>query len=134
MVANTYSGGTTVSGGKLRLAANGAVSQGTPVILNGGTLDVGGYTNSFSTLTVGLGASSLLIGAIPISFSNSSAVAWSGTLNLVGTLGAQSLRYGTSHDGLTPTQLQLMNFAGRRVSLDPNGYVVLATGTLIMIK
>lgn len=131
---NTYTGGTIVSAGKLRLAVNGAVSQGTPLTMNGGTLDPVGYTNTFSTLTVGPGTSTLLIGAVPLSFTNSSAVSWSGNLNLVGALGPTSLRFGTSHGGLTSTQVQLMNYSGRRVDLDPSGYVVLATGTLIMIK
>jgi len=49
--ANTYTGSTTVNGGTLQLAHAAALPTGSEVILDGGNLDLGGYTVT-NTLTV----------------------------------------------------------------------------------
>ena len=46
--ANTYSGTTTVIGGTLALTGNGTLGRGNLVIANGGTVDLGGTTQTLN--------------------------------------------------------------------------------------
>ncbi len=49
--ANTYGGATTVSEGTLICAGAASLPEGTDIILAGGTLDLGGFTRTNSTVT-----------------------------------------------------------------------------------
>ena len=123
--ANTYKGTTTVSGGTLRLAATDTLSLASTNLLNGGTLDCGAFTNHLGTLTVAGGVTSTLridVGGA-LSFADSSAVAWNGSVNIEGALAATSLRFGSSGMALTVEQLRAMRYCGNRVGIDANGYI-----------
>jgi fibronectin-binding autotransporter adhesin len=130
---NTYTGTTTINDGTLALGGHN-VLNGKKITLNGGTLDAGIYTNTLSTLTVSGGASLVLNPGAVLAFADSSAIQWSGTVNLTGVFSAgTSLRFGTSSAGLTPAQLASLSAAGYKLSLDSNGYLTGRTsGTLIL--
>ena len=133
---NNYSGSTTLSNGVLRLATVNALSTNSAMVLAGGTLDARTYTNLVGSLTMG-GNATILMGtnsATTLQFQDSSALPWSGTLNLVGTLGPVSVRFGTNRLGLTSSQKNQIIIGSRHVTLDPQGYVVLSTGTLMIVQ
>jgi len=132
---NTYSGATRVEAGTLRLGANHTLNATNNLVLAGGALEMGGTTNQLGTLTVSA-ASSLVVGSGQLSFLDNSAVAWSGTLELVGELGPQTLRFGTSASALTPEQQALIGNAGRGVHLDADGYVLpgLEPGATLIVR
>jgi autotransporter-associated beta strand protein len=131
---NTYSGETIIDGGKLALGGHN-VLNGKTVTLNGGTLDAGTYTNTLSTLTVSGSASLVLSPGAVLTFSDSSAMQWDGTLSLTGAFTeGTSLRFGTSSTGLTTEQLASLTATGYTLSLDANGYLTgKPAGTLISI-
>lgn len=121
---NPHIGRYTVSAGTLALGAGGALNAGNGMVLNGGALDMGAVTNTAGTLTLSAD-SSLLLGAGRLAFADSSAVPWTagGTLTLVGTLGKQSLRVGTSSEALTGSQLAAITLNGKPVILTADGYL-----------
>lgn len=132
---NGYRGKTTVSGGTLRLAATDTLNPVSGIQLNGGTLDCGALTNHLGTLTVADGVTSTLRidtgGAL--SFADSSAITWTGDVNIEGTLDATSLRFGNSGSALTPSQVRMMRYNSFRVDIDANGYIFEAPrGTRVM--
>ena len=129
---NTYSGTTTISGGKLALGGHN-VLNGKPITLSGGTLDAGTYTNTLSTLKVsGSGTIVMSPGAV-LAFADSSAIQWSGTVNISGAFAAgTSLRFGTTSAGLTSDQIASLKATGYTLTLDANGYLTgRPSGTLI---
>ncbi|OYU80351.1 MAG: hypothetical protein CFE23_09810 [Flavobacterium sp. BFFFF1] len=120
--ANTYTGTTTVSGGKLDLGIANALASSTNVTLNGGTLGTAtGFNQSVGTLnlnttgTIALGAASHTI-----NFAASNAVTWNGTALTVtgwtGTAGASGtagkIFVGSTATGLTSAQLAKISFTG----------------------
>ncbi len=113
--------GLTINAGVVSLDCANALDSRNIVTLSGGTLGMGDYANSFSNLTVS-GFSSIELGTGPLSFSDSSAASWTGTLTLSGDLVEQSLRFGTTADGLTASQVQSISYQGG-VYLDEQGYV-----------
>ncbi len=134
---NTYTGSTVLSNGTLRLGRDNALGSGTQIILNGGTLDPGVYVNALSALNITAGGTLALgSGACTLAFADSSGQAWSGTLNLTGTWGPTSLRFGTGPSGLTPAQLSSIRVNGQRAwfQLDAQGYLWKLTGTLLRLQ
>ena len=127
--ANTYTGATTVGSATLALGADNVLPD-TNVILGSGTLKTNTFDDTVGTLNV-TGAATINMGAgSNVAFANSSAVAWTGSLNITGTLTNTSLRFGTSSSGLSPAQLAVLsvNGAGQGTySLDANGYLIVAT-------
>lgn len=121
---NPYVGPYTVSAGTLALGAGGALNAGNGIVLNGGTLDMGAVTNAAGTLTLSAD-STLLLGEGRLAFADSSATSWGEgqSLTLVGTLGKQSLRVGTSQEALTGSQLAAITFNGKPVVLTAEGYL-----------
>lgn len=130
--ANTFSGGTTLSAGKIVAAKANALSSGA-LVASGGTFNTGGLNQTLGTLdldgsvTLDLGS-----GASAVSFANSSALDWSTfILNISNwTLGIDTLRFGTDATGLTAGQLALMNFSdlgNLPGQIDANGYVTPAS-------
>lgn len=151
---NTYTGATTVVAGTLVLATSNTVSFLKPLalaggtlafgtnhtlgikynlVMAGGTLDMGIYTNALGTLMVNNNPT-IALGAGELSFTNSSAVVWTGTLDLTGELGATTLRFGENFEGLSLEQMHLMKWQGKSVVLDNLGYVILKRGTVILLK
>ncbi len=126
---------TVNSGGTLRLANNNQIKNTTPLVLNGGTFSSGatsGYSDTLGTLT--LSSTSTLdlgTGVHQLVFANSSAIVWSGTLQINGWTGAGAspgtqgqIFFGVG--GLTSTQLAQISFDG----FQP-GAMLLASGELV---
>jgi autotransporter-associated beta strand protein len=149
--ANSFTGSTTVSGGTLTVGVGSLVSTSsvkvnsggtlllsgngrhiganTPVTLNGGTFNTGGFSEPTATHdatpasyigTLTLQSSSILdlaSGASIIAFTNSSGQTWTGTLSIYNWTGTQitgngldQVYFGTDITGLTVQQLNAINF------------------------
>jgi autotransporter-associated beta strand protein len=136
---NTYSGSTTVSAGTLAFGCANALGSGTQIILDGGTLDPGAYTNALSALniTAAGGTISLGDGACTLSFANSSGQTWSGPLNVTftGEWKPHALNFGNA-SGLSAVQLQSLRLNGARAwfQLDAQGYLWKMTGTVLRLR
>jgi autotransporter-associated beta strand protein len=148
-----YTGPVYLEAGYLRLDSTNALTAVNAVYLTGGTLISTTFSNSVGNVSLSSGAitmgtNKLIAGTATLAnnttvnlntgslaFANSSAITWTAgkTLNLVGTLGRRSLRFGTTSAGLTATQLQMikLNGATTRFILDENGYLVELRGTVI---
>jgi autotransporter-associated beta strand protein len=123
--SNGYTGATTINAGTLALGAANRISDSSAMVLNGGTFATGGFSETLNTLTLsststidfGLGTSALV-------FADSSAIAWSGTLNLTNfDIGTDSLKFGSSNSALTASQLSAISLTGYTASLDASGFV-----------
>jgi len=116
--ANTYSGPTTINaGGTLSLGAAGALSSASTVVLNGGTLLAGGFSNTGASLSLSAATGSAidLSGTSVLAFSGIDALSFtSNTLavwNWSGTLGGGGTERLMVPDGaLTVTQLGNISF------------------------
>jgi hypothetical protein len=97
------------------------------VTIGAATLDAGAFTDATGTLDVTTATSTIRLGTgAALSFADSSAIDWTGgTLNLTGTfVSGSSLRFGTSANALTPTQLAKITAAGfTSFALNSNGYL-----------
>lgn len=132
--ANTHSGVITINQGALALNNKNALNTGNAIVLNGGALDVGAFTNSVGTLKLSSN-STVVLGSGAIAFANSSALAWSGALTLTGPLEKRSVRFGTDGTGLTLPQLNAISSNGKTVRLDSEGYLVIPPqGLLILLR
>ena len=116
--ASDYTNGTTVTAGTLRLAANDALPSGGAVTLSGGTLDMGAYACSPSSLNVSTN-SALVLGVGQLSFT-SQTNAWAGRLTVSGDLGLFTLRF---QPALTDTQLGQIDFGGGKFYQTSDGYI-----------
>ncbi len=125
--ANTYTGGTIISGDSLVLGASEVLANGGSIILNGGTFATGtagtaGFTETVGTLSLTNNASiGLGSGSHNLKFANSSAISWnaSATLTINGWLGVAGsagtsgkVFFGTSTAGLSSAQLAQITFTG----------------------
>jgi|GEM_PF-1137178 len=121
--ANTYSKGTVITSGTLRLGASGVLSDTGTVVLNGGILSSGsgvGFIETMGTLKLSANSSiALATGIHTLTFANSSGLSWVGssTLTITGWSGspgssgsAGKIVLGSA--GLTSTQLKQIAFAG----------------------
>jgi autotransporter-associated beta strand protein len=122
---NTYTGSTMLYEGTLALGASNRISDSSALVLGGGTFATGGFSETMNTLTInttsvidfGAGTSALV-------FADSSAIAWAGTLNLTNfTIGTDSLRFGTTSNGLTASQLSAISLSGYTAGIDGSGFV-----------
>ena len=131
---NTHIGTITINEGTLALNGNSSLNTGNPAVLNGGTLDMGAYTNAVDTLTLN-NNSDIVLGSGELAFADSSATSWSGTLTVTGILGDHSIRFGTSDTALTSAQLAAITLNGGSAQLSADGYLIVPPGgTIIMIK
>jgi len=123
--ANAYTGTTTVNAGTLALSANSVLHNTSPVSIGNGTLDAETFTNSAGTLAV-TGAATINLGSgAALAFADSHAVAWTGTLNITGTVVHGALRFGTTSSALTAAQLALITVSGGgTATLDADGFLV----------
>lgn len=132
--ANTHTGPITVTAGTVALGANNTLNAGNRILLNGGALDMGIYTNKLGTLTV-LTNSVITLGSGRLAFADSSETIWTNTLTLTGTLDAQTVRFGTNDSALTCGQIDAIKLNSERVRLTADGYLALALkGTLISLQ
>jgi fibronectin-binding autotransporter adhesin len=126
---NTFTGPTTVSGGTLLLGAANTISSSSTVVMNGGTLDLGGFAHAM-TGGLGLTASSIIdfeVGGSSASFINSSLLGWTGILNLANWSALDTLQVGTDATGLTTAQLAEIEFNGT----DLGHAQILANGDIV---
>jgi autotransporter-associated beta strand protein len=129
---NTYTGATAVNAGTLKLGADNVIADTSNVSIGTATLDADTRTDTVGTLDV-TGTAVIKVGTgAALAFADSKAVSWAGgTLNVIGTLGATSLRFGNSADDLTSVQLALISVNGSGTGnyvLDGNGYLVAPGG------
>jgi autotransporter-associated beta strand protein len=119
--ANTYTGPTTITTDRLQLGRANAIASSSSLVMNGGTLDLGGFNQAMASTTLSLQANSVIdftAGQVELDLANSSGQAWAAgkLLNLVTTdpwnLSLDYLRVGTSNSGLTAAQLAEIEFNG----------------------
>jgi autotransporter-associated beta strand protein len=122
--ANTYTGITSINGGTLQLGAAERIANTSNVVLSGGTLNTGGFSETLGTLT--LNTSSVITlgaGAHNLNFANSFSATWAsgsiatliingwtGTAGSSGTAG--KIFFGNSQFNLSSTQLAQISFTG----------------------
>ena len=125
--ANTYTGSTTVNSGTLTLGAANRIADVSNLILAGGTFATGGFSETLGTLTVSISSIiDLGSGASALVFADSSGSTWGGSVGLSFTnfdTGVDSIRFGTTSDGLTSTQLAQITLNGLAASIDGNGFL-----------
>jgi len=134
--ANTYTGTTTITSGKIDLGIANALSGSSAIVLNGGTLGTStGFNQSLGTLnlnansTIDLGSS-----GHSLAFAASNSITWNGnTLTINGWTGAAGqsgtagrVFVGTTASGLTSTQLAKIVFTGY-----PGSAIMLSTGEIV---
>ncbi len=128
--ANTYTGTTTINGGTLALGANNVLPNSSALTMSGGILDAATFTDTAGTLAV-TGSASINLGAnASLTFADSSAVAWPGTLNITGTFSSSSLRFGTSGSGLTQAQMDKITVNGAGLGdyeLNTSGFLIFSS-------
>jgi fibronectin-binding autotransporter adhesin len=129
---NTYTGLTSVTAGTLKMGANDVIPDGSNISIGTATLDADTRTDTAGTLDV-TGAATINLGSgAALAFADSKLVDWTGgTLNITGTLGATSLRFGDSADDLTEDQLDLISVNGSGLGtyvLNSSGYLVSGGG------
>ncbi|HAS84110.1 MAG TPA: hypothetical protein DCS43_15875, partial [Verrucomicrobia bacterium] len=125
--ANTYTGTTTINGGTLVLGADSTLPAANAVILAGGTLQMGSYSNAVGTLTV-TGTNTIAVGTGTLRFANSAGATWTGSLVLTGALGANSIQFGTTSGGLSQAQLARITINGNEVFINGSGYIAMVPG------
>lgn len=109
---STYTGTTNLNAGTLSLGASNALFSTSPFRANGGTFALNGHTQTLGLLTITANSVFNFGGSGgTLTFADSSAQAWSGTLTITNySTATNSLRFGSSSTGLTPTQLSLLRF------------------------
>ncbi|MDA3923225.1 MAG: autotransporter-associated beta strand repeat-containing protein [Kiritimatiellae bacterium] len=127
---NTYTGPTTVLGGTLLLGGDNTLSDSTELVMDGGTLDADATTDTIGSLNL-KSDSTLLLGTAEITFGDSTALTWSGTLTLSGTLGPTSLRFVPN---ISAEQRAHISYNGNPVSITEDGYIIPLSGTVILVR
>jgi fibronectin-binding autotransporter adhesin len=126
--ANTYTGDTTISGGKLALGASNVLPDTSPVSIGAATLDAAtAGTEVAGTLAVTGAAKINLAPGAKIEFGDSSGT-WAGTLNITGTfVSGSSLKFANSA-GLNAGQLSKISATGfTGFALDASGFLTAAS-------
>jgi fibronectin-binding autotransporter adhesin len=131
------------NGATLQLGASNQIGDSTGLILNGGTFITGnattGYSETLGTLTLSASSTidlgSYATGLRQLTFANSSAITWTGTLTVTNWQGLNlqssdvaEILFGTG--GLTTTQLGQIYFANQDVN---GGALIGANGELTPI-
>lgn len=140
---NTYSGTTTINNGKLTLGADNALPSGSPMILGGGKLATGIFsqTNSLGPLT--LGSSSIIdmgaLGSSTLKFADSHLMSWSGLLTVTNWNGSfagggpDELFFGSLDSSLTLGQLSDIIFTNPNSLIGDYQTRILATGEIVPV-
>jgi T5SS/PEP-CTERM-associated repeat protein len=121
-----YSGGTTISGGTLKLGADNALGTG-GLALSGGTLDLNDFSQTAGALNVTGNTFIDFTATSQLLLSDSSALSWSGILTVLNFDGSDSFRVGTTSGGLTGIQLNLIHIGGFYAQIDAAGYLSAST-------
>lgn len=121
---NTYVGGTTISFGTLRLGVNQSMgSLVGDLTLDGGTLDLNGFSQASDLLYVTSDSVIDFSGTSHLTLSNSSALGWTGLLTILNFGAGDTFRVGTNSSGLTSEQLNRIIIGGFYAQIDSLGYV-----------
>lgn len=121
---NTYTGPTIVKEGTLFLRVNSAIASSSRVVLAGGSLASGPYSNRLAPLQFTADSSLLLASGGELAFADSSSQPWKGKLSILGPFqDGQSIRFGSSQEGITITQLGKISINGKPASIDSLGYL-----------
>lgn len=116
--ANTYTGATTINAGTLALGASNVLATGTAITLGGGTLNLGGFSQAAFTNALTMTAGSTIdfgshVGGLTLTFGDSKAASWTGTLTLLNfTAGTDNLNFTSIGGGVTSTQLSQIGLSG----------------------
>lgn len=132
---NSTSGAISIVSGAVRLDSSKALTPNNTVVLAGGTLELGSSTNAAGALVLGAN-SSISLGKGQISFTDSSAFAWTNNcqLTLSGSLLPHSVRFGTNKVALTASQLSAIRYNKGSVILTNEGYLKESPrGTVVML-
>jgi autotransporter-associated beta strand protein len=126
--ASDYNGPTTLLNGRLQLGRANQIPDKSKLVLNGGTFDTGGFSDTLGVLSLN-GDATIDFGVtdvVSLIFGDSDLELWSsGALTIVNfTAGADTLRVGTDASGLTETQLAQINFSGTPATITNTGYLV----------
>jgi autotransporter-associated beta strand protein len=133
--ANTYSGGTTVSLGKLLLGGSGALSTTGVLTVNGGSLDLGGLSQTTGVATLSSG--SILNGTLSATggyiMTNSGSIgavlAGAGALTKTGS-GTVTLNALNTYSGLTSVNEGRLVVASVSAALPTGAQIAVGGGTL----
>jgi len=128
--ANSFSGSITINNGSIVAGkANALGNTANGLALDGGTFNTGGLNQTLGTLSLSANSSiDLGSGSSAMTFADSSAQSWSGTLDILSyTAGSDTLKIGTSGSGLTALQLSEIYFpdigGGEGAAIDPSGFL-----------
>jgi autotransporter-associated beta strand protein len=143
---NMYTGPTNINQGTLALGIGGAIATTPSLVMGGGTLATGGFTQAMNATSLKLTSSSAIDmttgtpNALNLANSNSdtnpalawtpgqllSILHWTGTAGVGGTPGVNDqVIFGTNNTGLSASQLIQIHFAGF------NGAKLLSTGEVV---
>lgn len=128
---NSYTGATNVNQGILLLGVANALSASSPVSMNGGTLNTGGFSQTLGTValsahsTIDLGTT----GDVALLFAASNGITWTGSVSLgfINVDANDSIRFGASSGALTSDQLAQITINGFAATIDGNGFLTAAT-------
>lgn len=127
-VASNYSGATTLLSGRLQLGRPDQIPNTSKLVLNGGTFDTGGFSDTIGALVLG-GNATIDLGVsdvVSLIFGDSDLELWgAGTLTILNyTAGSDSLRFGTDASALTSEQLAQITFNGTPATITSTGFLV----------
>ena len=122
-----YSGPTTVVNGRLQLGRANQIPNASKLVLNGGTVGTGGFSDTLGALVLG-GAATIDFGTtnpVLLGFGDSHLELWSvGTLSITNfTVGADTRRFGSDANALTVRQLAQISFDGMPASISSTGFL-----------
>lgn len=121
---NTYTGPTVVNAGTLFLRVNSAIGGSSLLVLAGGSLASGPYSNRIAALELKSDSTLLLSNGGELAFADSSSQSWKGKLSILGPFqDGQSIRFGSSQEGITMAQLARITINGKPACIDSMGYL-----------
>jgi autotransporter-associated beta strand protein len=110
--SSTYTGTTNIAAGTLALGLSNALPTTSALTLSGGTLALNGFSQSLGLLSVTSSSFVSFGSGATLTFANSSAQAWTGTLTISNyNTATNSLRFGSTSSDLTGLQLTSIRFA-----------------------
>ena len=120
--SNTYTGATTINTGTLTFSGNNRMAPGSAITLNGGTLDLGGYSQAMSAIFTFSGQGAFQNGNLNSSGalrrSGSGTALFSGTGSFNGLTASGGTLEITSGGSLTSANRLLLQGAGATLQLD----------------
>ena len=131
--ANTYTGGTTINAGTVQMGTGGSLASTSTLVVNGGTFDLNGQTQTFSALSgtggfITLGAGSLSANSAA-STTLASVISGSGSLTKTGT-GILTLSGANTHTGGTTINAGTLQISGVGTLGSSSGAVTISGGVL----